>query len=404
MAQQDMYGMFSNVTPEQAQAAYLNQFMVPQNTLAQLNPYQQVAALVGQGAAQAGAGLGRLFGGKTSLEIEQAQMKDIMSQVADVQDPAERLSKAAALFRQRGMEDKAMALEDRSLGLKSKQQDIEMGALGLAEAKSKVASAEREQKRLDNMQTALQGLGQNATDEQIYSVVRQFGKPDEILKQIELRRTKEAELVAKAEIERQKAADKAEAQARDRELKLLLAQMAANTAAGNAGLRNELLQARIDELQAKKTERADKAQASKDLVVAKASNVISAVNDAKKLVSWGTTGTAGGVASLIKGTDAFNLGERLATIKANLGFDALQQMRDASPTGGALGQVAIKELEALQATIASISQGQSADELTKNLNKIEKHYTAYIDAVKGVAPPASTPTASTGGWSIKVKP
>ena len=118
-------------------------------------------------------------------------------------------------------------------------------------------------------------------------------------------------------------------------------------------------------------------------------------------------------------TTAFDLREQLLTLKANLGFDRLQQMRDASPTGGALGQVAVQELQALQATVGSLEIGQSKAELQKNLNKIENHYSNWIRATQGQQPlsldeflkskqpqaaaPANAP-AATGGWSIRPKP
>lgn len=60
------------------------------------------------------------------------------------------------------------------------------------------------------------------------------------------------------------------------------------------------------------------------------------------------------------------------TVKANLGFDALQAMRDASPTGGALGQVAVQELEMLQSTVASLDQTDA--NFAKNLQKIKELY------------------------------
>jgi len=76
------------------------------------------------------------------------------------------------------------------------------------------------------------------------------------------------------------------------------------------------------------------------------------------------------------------LSKRLTTIKANLGFDRLQQMRDASPTGGALGQVAVQELIALQSTIASLDQDQSPTQLKEALDKIEFHYSNWRDTVR----------------------
>ena len=87
-----------------------------------------------------------------------------------------------------------------------------------------------------------------------------------------------------------------------------------------------------------------------------------------------TTGIVGVGAAKIPGTDAYTLKATLNTVVANLGFDKLQAMRDASPTGGALGQVAVKEIEFLQQTIASLDQGLSQEELAKNLGEIKASY------------------------------
>jgi hypothetical protein len=60
----------------------------------------------------------------------------------------------------------------------------------------------------------------------------------------------------------------------------------------------------------------------------------------------------------------------LQTIKANVGFDKLQEMRENSPTGGALGQVSNLELESLQSVLGSLDQYQSGDQLARNLRRL----------------------------------
>jgi hypothetical protein len=57
-------------------------------------------------------------------------------------------------------------------------------------------------------------------------------------------------------------------------------------------------------------------------------------------------------------------------------------MRDASPTGGALGQVAVQELVALQSTVASLDAAQSPKQLREALDKIERHYTKWRETVR----------------------
>lgn len=112
-------------------------------------------------------------------------------------------------------------------------------------------------------------------------------------------------------------------------------------------------------------------------------------------IGFFTTGFIGKVGSYVPGTDAYNMDKVVTTIKANLGFDRLQAMRDASPTGGALGQVAIQELEALQSSVASLEVGQSASQLRRNLAKIKQHYTKW----RAITNKARTNKNASGGIS-----
>ncbi len=109
--------------------------------------------------------------------------------------------------------------------------------------------------------------------------------------------------------------------------------------------------------------------------------VLGNINDARKLISGTTTGAVGQVLRNIGGTAAMDLQEAIDPILANLSFDRLQEMRDRSKTGGALGSIAVRELEMLQKTKASLNTSQSAEQLRRNLDKIELHYTNWQKAV-----------------------
>ena len=140
-----------------------------------------------------------------------------------------------------------------------------------------------------------------------------------------------------------------------------------------------------------------KAAARSQSAIAQADSVLKEITDAKGMVGWNTAGV-GGALSVLPSTDARDLSAKLTTIKANLGFDRLQQMRDQSPTGGALGQVAVQELASLQATVASLDQLQSPAQLGTALDKIEKHYTNWRNVVKQAANPQG---GATGSWGIQ---
>ena len=53
-------------------------------------------------------------------------------------------------------------------------------------------------------------------------------------------------------------------------------------------------------------------------------------------------------------------------------------MRDASPTGGALGQVSERELGFLQSVFGSLDQSQSAEELAYNIQLLQYVYNSII--------------------------
>jgi hypothetical protein len=144
-----------------------------------------------------------------------------------------------------------------------------------------------------------------------------------------------------------------------------------------------------------------KAERRQAATAAAAQNVLGAVDEAQKLVGMTTTGVPGQVLSRVGGTRARDLQSQLETIKGNLGFDRLQEMRDNSPTGGALGQVAVQELMALQSTVASLDQAQSDEQLRRNLDKIRRHYTRWLDVVQQASkPPRQEQRPSSGGWTV----
>jgi hypothetical protein len=144
-----------------------------------------------------------------------------------------------------------------------------------------------------------------------------------------------------------------------------------------------------------------KKEAQKQASIAQAGSVLEAVNEAKNMVGWTTAGP-GALASFVPASSARDLQAKLETIKANLGFDRLQQMRDASPTGGALGSIAVQELTALQATVASLDQAQSPGQVAASLGKIDRHYRNWLKTLQGGQPsagpaaPAQSSTAKPG--------
>lgn len=76
--------------------------------------------------------------------------------------------------------------------------------------------------------------------------------------------------------------------------------------------------------------------------------------------------------SMLPETEARKLRNDLETIKANIGFDKLQAMREASPTGGALGAVSDMENRLLQAVQGALDQSGDPKALSDNLANIKQ--------------------------------
>jgi len=111
---------------------------------------------------------------------------------------------------------------------------------------------------------------------------------------------------------------------------------------------------------------------------------IDRIFDTMKDADLPTTGLGGSFLSNVPGTAAHDVSKMLDTVKANAGFDRLQEMRNNSKTGGALGQVSEFENRLLQATIGNMEQSQTKEQFLFNLTRVKKIYSDVIN--KGIKP------------------
>lgn len=100
-----------------------------------------------------------------------------------------------------------------------------------------------------------------------------------------------------------------------------------------------------------------------------------------KVSRW-TTGV-GSVLSALPETDARNFRAELDTLKANIAFNELTQMREASKTGGALGQVSNIELGLLQSALGALDAGQSPENIRQQLQQIKDSVTKFNAVLEG---------------------
>ena len=112
-----------------------------------------------------------------------------------------------------------------------------------------------------------------------------------------------------------------------------------------------------------------------------ANRMLAAVNDLLPRVSNVTVG-AGSLASFVPGSSAADFQADLKTLQANIAFNALQAMREASKSGGALGQVSERELALLESTLGALDTAQSPDNFRKNLGNIKDSVRRWQIAVE----------------------
>jgi len=169
-------------------------------------------------------------------------------------------------------------------------------------------------------------------------------------------------------------------------------------ASGSSGMddtRRQLLQVQILDLQDRMQGREDKKQEVATMADKKMKGLVAGIDSVLEEVDRATTmaktsptatGVTGAATGPVPGTPSYKLRKVLGTVQANLGFDKLQDMRNNSPTGGALGQVSERELAFLQATITALDPNMGEEELLKSLEKIKRHYNNWRETALGRNP------------------
>lgn len=133
-------------------------------------------------------------------------------------------------------------------------------------------------------------------------------------------------------------------------------------------------------------EKAAKAQRAQESAIYSLSNVLDKIDSVETQAKngWFDTGRSGAFVrslpdALAAGSDAYDLAADLQTIDANSAFSALSDMRNNSPTGGALGQVTERELDLLKSTIANLNPNQSEEQFLRNVNEARQAYITMLE-------------------------
>ena len=323
-------------SPAEIQQMQTQAMMQRAQQFAEMNPQQRATA----GMYKAGGMLAGPVGGMLGMSnpaVEQAKRTEqIMGSGGDL-TTSDGMLKKADEFRQAGdirtatallMKGKEMQRQEQAAALAARKQDFQ----------------ENQQYELKLMQLAQMGEAARQRSEDTRMSIEQ----------------------------RREAAREANA------IRMEIARLAASSKQSGGMTANEKRQLDFEQ---KEREKQEKADLSVDLANQKYNVVTGAINEALQNTGFFTTGATGKALSMIPGTDAFDLEGTVDTIVSNLGFNELQAMRQASPTGGALGSIAVKELQILQSTIASLRMGQSQEKQLKSLATIKDSLEKWKDAV-----------------------
>ena len=352
--------------------------------MANLAPGARGAAMIQSGAATLGRGIGGLLGGEDpQLKLITARQQ-IMSQT-DQSDP-QSLANAAKQLNAMGDTQGAMALMDFARKAQS-----EMALVGQRRAAETASLAQAAKTNLtirqeEELRAKLSQLGPNATEDQVIGVLTQYGPPEKVLaalttaqsrKEANLARTESSSAANQAKIEAATIAAQARIDAAKEAgaTRIQIAQMQTDARRDIAQLAASMKEAASAKLLTPKEKQKREAAFPQATSAIKGfeTKADSFVNDIKKLRDDpGLAEITGIAAGRLPGITAN--GRRAQAlydkIVAKGGFQALQDMRDMSKTGGALGNVSNQENTQLKASFAAIDRRQDAKDVKAALDQV----------------------------------
>jgi hypothetical protein len=304
---------------------------------------EQFAGLTGAqqgqyGAFRGGQMVGNLGANLLGVQDPMLQKATMAKQLASQFDltTSDGLKQYSQALAQNGAPDLAQMAFARSQEVTAKSLANEQAQLGVNKIKM---STEQEAK----LREELSGLPANASDDQILSVIKKYAGANELLKILEMKQMK----------------------------------------AGMLAVKNAPIM--------------EAARAQKEASVASAIDGLALVNDVQKRISAWTTGLGSTVLANVPMSAAKDYAADIETLKSKLGADVLAEMKMQSKTGATgLGALNMAELKMVQTKIANIDPTQSAFQVKKNLNEIERYYQkrAGLPVNDRIVSGDTTPTSS----------
>jgi len=368
----DIVGSLFGITPqmfgEQQRMSALNEGIA----LAQLDPASRGAALTYGGAK----GLGTAIGGAMGVEDPQLKMistRNAIAQQIDQTDP-ESILKGAQMLAQAGDQQGAMALAQLA---RQAQSEMALTQQRRAAEQSSLATAAKTQlsiKQEEQLRDELSKLGPDATQEQILGVVTKYGSPDKVLASLQGSADRQLANQARVDAARVAADARIDAAREAGATRVQIAQMQADARRDIAQMAQSFKQSQAEQpLSSKELQKREASfpQAT-SAIKSFETKSDSFVKDIEKLRDHpGLPEITGFAAGRLPGITANGRAAQALydKIVAKGGFQALQDLRDASKTGGALGNVSNQEGKQLTASFGAIDRRQDVKDVQEALNQ-----------------------------------
>ena len=124
-------------------------------------------------------------------------------------------------------------------------------------------------------------------------------------------------------------------------------------------------------------EKAEKRQRSEAKAQTYAQGMLDDITHIRELAKGGILpafGPAGIAGRRIPGTNAHAIDQTMESIKSRVSLSALQEMRNNSPTGAAMGNVSDKDTSLLENSITSLNLARNPEEVERSLQILENNF------------------------------
>ena len=363
-----LFGITPQMYGEQQRVGALNEGI----SLANLNPAARGAALTYAGAR----GLGTAIGGAMGVEDPQLKLISTRNAIAKQIDQTnpESILKGAQMLAEAGDQQGAMAFAQLA---RQAQSEMALTQQRQAAQQSSLATSAKTQlsiKQEEQLRDELSKLGPDATQEQILGVVTKYGSPDKVLATLQGSADRQTANQARIDAAKLAAEARIDAAREAGATRVQIAQMQADARRDIAQMALSFKQSQAEQpLSTKDLQKREAAYPQATSAIKSFETKSDAfVADIEKLRDHpGLPEITGFAAGRLPGLTANGRAAQALydKIVAKGGFQALQDLRDASKTGGALGNVSNQEGKQLTASFGAIDRRQDVKDVREALNQ-----------------------------------